>query len=113
MREMVMATWLLVDMGLDKSIAIVTDGRFSGTSGGPCVGHVVPEAMVGGPIAVLQDGDLIDIDIPARTLGVALSDEEIRKRLVSWKPPDPKVIRGYLAYFAKYVTSADKGAYLE
>lgn len=113
MREMVMATWLLVDMGLDKSIAIVTDGRFSGTSGGPCVGHLVPEAMVGGPIAVLRDGDIIDIDIPARTLSVALSDEEIRQRLIAWRPPDPKVTKGYLAHFAKYVTSADKGAYLE
>lgn len=113
MREMVMATWLLVDMGLDKSIAIVTDGRFSGTSGGPCVGHLVPEAMVGGPIAVLRDGDIIDIDIPGRALNVAVSDEEIRQRLISWRPPDPKVTTGYLAHFAKYVTSADKGAYLE
>jgi dihydroxy-acid dehydratase len=113
MREMVMATWLLVDMGLDKSIAIVTDGRFSGTSGGPCVGHLTPEAMVGGPIAVLRDGDIIDIDIPAGTLNVAVSEEEIRQRLTSWKPPDPKVTKGYLAHFAKYVTSADKGAYLE
>ena len=113
MREMVMATWLLVDMGLDRSIAILTDGRFSGTSGGPCVGHLVPEAMVGGPIAVLHDGDIVDIDIPARTLNVAVSDEEIRQRLISWRPPAPKVTKGYLAHFAKYVTSADKGAYLE
>jgi dihydroxy-acid dehydratase len=113
MREMVMATWLLVDLGLDKSTAIVTDGRFSGTSGGPCVGHLVPEAMAGGPIAVLRDGDIIDIDIAARSLSVALSDEEIRQRLISWRPPDPKVTKGYLAHFAKYVTSADKGAYLE
>ena len=74
MREMVMATWLLVDMGLDKSVAIITDGRFSGTSGGPCVGHVVPEAMDGGPIAVLQDGDMIEIDISSRKLGVELSE---------------------------------------
>ncbi|MFH1335447.1 MAG: dihydroxy-acid dehydratase [Candidatus Zixiibacteriota bacterium] len=113
MREMVMATWLLVDMGLDKSIAILTDGRFSGTSGGPCVGHLVPEAMVGGPIAVICNGDIVDIDIPARTLSLAVSDEEIRQRLISWRPPAPKVTKGYLAHFAKYVTSADKGAYLE
>jgi dihydroxy-acid dehydratase len=113
MREMVTSTWLLVDMGLDKSVAIVTDGRFSGTSGGPCVGHLVPEAMAGGPIAVLRDGDVIDIDIPSRTLAVALSDDEIRKRLKSWKPPEPKVTKGYLALFAKYAVSADKGAYLE
>jgi dihydroxy-acid dehydratase len=113
MREMVMATWLLIDLGLDKSVAIVTDGRFSGTSGGPCIGHLVPEAMVGGPIAVLRDGDMIDIDIPSRRVNVELSDEEIRQRLASWKSPEPKVTRGYLAHFAKYVVSADKGAYLE
>jgi dihydroxy-acid dehydratase len=113
MREMVMTTWLLVDLGLDRSVAIVTDGRFSGTSGGPCVGHLVPEAMTGDPIAVLRDGDIIDIDISSRTLSVELSDEEIRQRLASWKPPEPKVTRGYLAHFAKYATSADKGAYLE
>ena len=113
MREMVMATWLLVDMGLDKSVAIITDGRFSGTSGGPCVGHVVPEAMDGGPIAVLRDGDMIEIDIPSRKLGVDLSEEDITQRLRSWKKPEPKITKGYLAHFAKYATSADKGAYLE
>jgi dihydroxy-acid dehydratase len=113
MREMVTATWLLVDMGLDRSIAIVTDGRFSGTSGGPCIGHLVPEAMVGGPIAVIRDGDIIDIDIIARTVNVELSEEEIRQRLATWKPPEPKVTHGYLAHFAKHATSADKGAYLE
>lgn len=113
MREMVTATWLLVDMGLDKSVAIITDGRFSGTSGGPCVGHIVPEAMVGGPIAVIQDGDIIDIDIPGRKVMVELSDGEIKKRLASWKAPAPKITKGYLAHFAKYATSADKGAYLE
>jgi len=113
MREMVMATWLLVDLGLDRSVAIITDGRFSGTSGGPCVGHIVPEAMVGGPIAVLRDGDLIDIDIPARTVRAEISDQEIRERLTAWKPPQPKVTKGYLAHFAKYAASADKGAYLE
>ena len=113
MREMVMATWLLVDMGLDKSVAIVTDGRFSGTSGGPCIGHMVPEAMVGGPIAVLRNGDMIDIDIPSRTVTAEISDEEIKQRLTTWTPPEPKVTRGYLAHFAKHATSADKGAYLE
>jgi dihydroxy-acid dehydratase len=113
MREMVMATWLLVDMGLDKSVAIITDGRFSGTSGGPCVGHIVPEAMEGGPIAVLRDGDMIEIDIPSRKLGVELSEEDLTQRMKFWKRPEPKITRGYLAHFAKYVTSADKGAYLE
>jgi dihydroxy-acid dehydratase len=113
MREMVMATWMLVDLGLDKSVAIVTDGRFSGTSGGPCVGHLVPEAMAGGPIAVLRDGDIIDIDIPARRVSVELTDDQITQRMTSWKRPEPKVTKGYLAHFAKYATSADKGAYLE
>jgi dihydroxy-acid dehydratase len=113
MREMVMATWMLVDLGLDKSVAIVTDGRFSGTSGGPCVGHLVPEAMVGGPIAVLRDGDIIEIDIPARRVSVELTDDQIAQRMTSWKRPEPKVTKGYLAIFAKYATSADKGAYLE
>ncbi len=113
MREMVMATWLLVDMGLDKSVAIITDGRFSGTSGGPCVGHIVPEAMDGGTIAVIKDGDIVEIDIPSRTINVELTDEEIQSRLSSWRRPEPKVTKGYLALFAKYATSADKGAYLE
>ncbi|MGA2110067.1 MAG: dihydroxy-acid dehydratase, partial [Syntrophorhabdales bacterium] len=113
MREMVMATWLLVDLGLDRSVAIVTDGRFSGTSGGPCIGHLVPEAVDGGPIAVIRDGDIIDIDIAARTLKLEVSAEEIERRLAGWTPPAPKVTKGYLAHFAKYATSADKGAYLE
>ena len=113
MREMVMATWLLVDLGLDRSVAIVTDGRFSGTSGGPCIGHLVPEAVNGGPIAVIRDGDMIDIDIPARSLNMRLSAEEIGQRMSGWTPPAPKVTQGYLAHFAKYATSADKGAYLE
>lgn len=113
MREMVMATWMLVDLGLDGSVAIVTDGRFSGTSGGPCVGHLVPEAMDGGPIAVLRDGDVIEIDIPSRKVNVELAQEEIEKRLRSWKKPAQKVTKGYLAHFARHATSADKGAYLE
>ncbi|HVN95220.1 MAG TPA: dihydroxy-acid dehydratase [Syntrophorhabdaceae bacterium] len=113
MREMVMATWMLVDLGLDKSVAIITDGRFSGTSGGPCVGHIVPEAAVGGPIAAIRDGDIISIDIPQRTLTVELSDQEIAERLKSWKAPAPSVTKGYLAHFAKHAVSADKGAYLE
>lgn len=113
MREMVMATWMLVDLGLDKSVAIITDGRFSGTSGGPCVGHIVPEAQVGGPIAVLKDGDIVRIDIPRRSLTVDLSDEEIKERLKWWKPREQKVKKGYLATFAKHAVSADKGAYID
>lgn len=113
MREMVMTTYLIVDMGLDRSVALVTDGRFSGTSGGPCIGHLSPEAMTGGPIAHLRDGDIMDIDIPARRLNVELKDEEINKRKTSWKPPQPKVTHGWLAHFAKHATSAEQGAYLE
>jgi len=113
MREMVVVSWLVKDMGLDTSVAIITDGRFSGTSGGPCIGHIVPEAMVGGPIGLLHDGDVIDIDIESRTLNVEISDEEIQQRLASWRAPKPRVTRGYLAHFAKYVVSADKGAYLD
>jgi len=113
MREMVMVTYLLVEMGLDKSVGLVTDGRFSGTSGGPCIGHLSPEAMVGGPIAILRDGDIIDIDIPGRRLNVALSEAEIDRRKASWKPPAPKVTHGWLAHFAKYAASADRGAFLE
>jgi dihydroxy-acid dehydratase len=113
MREMVVITWLIVDMGLDTSVALVTDGRFSGTSGGPCIGHVTPEAMLGGPIALLQDGDMINIDIPGRRVDVELSDQELARRKKEWKPPKPKVTHGWLAHFAKHATSADKGAYLE
>ncbi len=113
MREMVMATYLIVDMGLDKSVALVTDGRFSGTSGGPCIGHLSPEAMDGGPIALIQDGDMIEIDIPARKIDVDLGEEEMARRKEKWRPPEPKVTHGWLAHFAKHATSADKGAYLE
>jgi dihydroxy-acid dehydratase len=113
MREMVMATYLIVEMGLDKSVALLTDGRFSGTSGGPCIGHLSPEAMDGGPIALIRDGDVIDIDIPARRINVDLSEEEMARRRERWKPPEPKVTHGWLAHFAKHATSADKGAYLE
>jgi dihydroxy-acid dehydratase len=113
MREMVMATYLIVEMGLDKSVALVTDGRFSGTSGGPCLGHLSPEGMDGGPIALIEDGDIIEIDIPARKLTVSVSEEEMAQRKEQWKPPEPKVTHGWLAHFARHATSADKGAYLE
>ena len=113
MREMAMATWLIVEMGLDKSLALVTDGRFSGTSGGPCVGHLSPEAMDGGPIALIQDGDIIEIDIPSRKVNVELSEEELTRRKKRWTPPEQKVTHGWLAHFARHATSAEKGAYLE
>jgi len=101
MREMVMATWMLVELGLDQ-VGCHSDGwKIFRNVRRSCVGHLVPEAMVGGPIAVLRDGDIIEIDIPARTLSVDLSDEQIRQRLASWKPPEPKVTKGYLAHFCK------------
>jgi len=112
MREMVIVTWLVKDMGLDDSVAVVTDGRFSGTSGGPCVGHLSPEAMEGGTIAIVQDGDLIEIDIKARKINLDLEEDEIAKRKASWSPPPPSVTTGFLAHFAKYATSSDKGAFL-
>jgi dihydroxy-acid dehydratase len=113
MREMVMTTWLIVEMGLDKSVALLTDGRFSGTSGGPCIGHVSPEAMVGGPLALIQDGDIIEIDIAARHLNAALDDAELARRKETWHAPEPKITHGWLGHFAQHATSAEKGAYLE
>jgi len=106
-------TSLLEGMGLSNSVSLVTDGRFSGTSGGPCIGHLSPEAMDGGPIALIRDGDIIEIDIPTRKINVDLSEEEMARRREQWRPPEPKVTHGWLAHFAKYATSADKGAYLE
>ncbi|MCS7232814.1 MAG: dihydroxy-acid dehydratase [Synergistetes bacterium] len=110
MREMLSATAALVGMGLGDSTALVTDGRFSGSTRGPCVGHVSPEAASGGPIAIVQDGDLITIDIDRRRLDLNLSPEEIKRRLESWKPPAPKITKGYLALYSQLVTSADEGA---
>ena len=112
MREMVVVTWLVKDMGLDDSVAVVTDGRFSGTSGGPCIGHISPEAMEGGPIAIVQEGDIIDIDIKARKINLDLTENEIANRKSKWSPPPPRITTGFLAHFAKYATSSDKGAFL-
>ncbi len=112
MREMHMVTSILMGMGLGKSVALVTDGRFSGSTRGPCIGHVSPEAMEGGPIAVLEEGDEIIIDIPARRIDVKLSSLELKSRLKQWVPPQPKCIRGVLKRYALLVESADKGAYL-
>jgi len=112
MREMLSPTSAVVGMGLDKDVALITDGRFSGATRGASIGHVSPEAAVGGPIAVLRDGDIIDIDIPGGKMNVRLSDEEIKSRLAEWKAPEPRVKKGYLARYAKLVTSGDKGAVL-
>ncbi|MFZ2455578.1 MAG: dihydroxy-acid dehydratase [Candidatus Altiarchaeia archaeon] len=112
MREMLQGTAAIEGMGLSDSVALITDGRFSGGTQGPCIGHVSPEAAEGGPIAVVKDGDVIDIDLPARILNVRLSDDEIKKRLKTWKRPE-KILTGYLKRYARLVSSADKGAVLE
>ncbi len=112
MREMLGPTSSIAGMGLDKDVALITDGRFSGATRGASIGHVSPEAMNGGLIGLLNDGDIIDIDIPGRKLSVRLSDEEIAKRKAAYIKPEPKVKTGYLARYAKLVTSANTGAVL-
>lgn len=110
MREMLSPTSAIAGMGLSESVALITDGRFSGGTRGPCIGHISPEAMEGGTIAVLKHGDRIKIDIPKRKIDVLISDEEIKKRLSQWKQPMPKIRHGYLARYAKLVSSAGSGA---
>ncbi|MBQ2114785.1 MAG: dihydroxy-acid dehydratase [Selenomonadales bacterium] len=111
MREMLNPTALITGMGL--RVALLTDGRFSGATRGACIGHVSPEAMDGGPIALLEEGDIIAIDIPKRALNVKLSDEELAERKAKWTQPEPKVTKGYLSRYAKLVSSASKGAVFE
>ncbi|MBQ8161965.1 MAG: dihydroxy-acid dehydratase [Clostridia bacterium] len=113
MREMLNPTSAIVGMGLGTSVALITDGRFSGATRGASIGHVSPEAAQGGPIALVQEGDLIHIDIPAHTISLLVSDEELAKRRDAWVCPEPKVKTGYLARYAKLVSSADKGAVLQ
>jgi dihydroxy-acid dehydratase len=110
MREMYKAMKLLYGRGLALKTALVTDGRFSGTNNGCFVGHISPEAAEGGPIAVVQDGDTITVDIPNRSLDLEVSDEEIKARLSRWQRPEPKFKKGYLALYARLAESADKGA---
>jgi dihydroxy-acid dehydratase len=110
MREMLSPTATIAGMGLSESVALITDGRFSGGTRGPCIGHISPEAMEGGPIAAIREGDRIRIDIPARRLDLLISDEEMKKRLSKWKPPKPKITKGYLSRYARMVSSAGKGA---
>jgi len=112
MREMLNPTSVLAGMGLDKDVALLTDGRFSGATRGACIGHISPEAREGGNIALIQDGDIIEIDIPNRTLNVKLSEEELAERKAAWVCPPPKVKSGYLARYAALVTCAATGAVL-
>ncbi len=113
MREMLNPTSAIAGMGLGSSVALITDGRFSGASRGASIGHVSPEAAVGGPIALVQEGDIIDIDIDNLSLNVRVSDEELAKRKAQWQPREPKVTTGYLARYAAMVTSGNRGAILE
>ena len=113
MREMLNPTSAIVGRGLGSTVALITDGRFSGATRGAAIGHVSPEAAVGGNIALIEEGDIIDIDINANTINVRVSDEELQKRRAAWKPRQPKITTGYLARYAALVTSGNRGAILE
>ncbi|MBU9735300.1 dihydroxy-acid dehydratase [Diplocloster agilis] len=113
MREMLNPTSAIMGMGLGSSVALITDGRFSGASRGACVGHVSPEAAVGGNIALVEEGDIIQIDIPNNTLNFKVSEEELEARRAKWQPREPKITTGYLARYMAMVTSGNRGAVLE
>ncbi len=113
MREMLNPTSAIIGMGLGSSVALITDGRFSGASRGAAIGHVSPEAAVGGPIALVEEGDIIQIDINANSLNMKVSKEELEARREKWQPREPKVRTGYLARYAAMVTSGNRGAVLE
>lgn len=113
MREMLAVTAALAGQGLDKDVALITDGRFSGATRGASLGHCSPEAAVGGPIALVNEGDIITLDIDNYKIKLEVSDEELEKRRAKWKAPPPKVSSGYLARYARFVSSADKGAILQ
>jgi len=110
MREMLTATSAIAGMGLDKDVALITDGRFSGATRGASIGHIAPEAAMGGPIAIIEEGDIIEIDIPEKRLNIKLEEDEINERLKRLKVPESKVKSGYLKYYTDLVGSADKGA---
>jgi dihydroxy-acid dehydratase len=110
MREMLAPTAALMGLGLGNSVALVTDGRFSGGTRGPCIGHISPEAAEGGPIALVEEGDRIVLDIPARRLELMVDDQVLAERLARWQAPEPKIKSGWLARYAKVVTSAYTGA---
>ena len=113
MQEMLSPTSYIMGAGLGESVALITDGRFSGGTRGACIGHISPEAAVGGPIGLLKDGDIIEIDIPKNTLNVKLSDNELAERKKTWTPPTPKITKGCLAKYAAMATSADTGGVLK
>jgi dihydroxy-acid dehydratase len=113
MQEMLWPTSYIAGAGLVESVALITDGRFSGGTRGASIGHISPEAAVGGPIGLLENGDIIEIDIPNNAINVKLSDEELAARKKTWKPPKPRIAKGYLAKYAAMATSADTGAVLK
>ena len=113
MREMLNPTSAIAGMGMGSTVALITDGRFSGASRGASIGHVCPEAAQGGPIALIEEGDIISINIPENRLDVKVSEEEMQKRREKWQPRQPRVTTGYLARYEKMVTSANRGAVLE
>ncbi|MBI5902710.1 MAG: dihydroxy-acid dehydratase [Deltaproteobacteria bacterium] len=113
MREMLAPTATLMGMGLGDAVALITDGRFSGGTRGPCIGHISPEAMEGGAIALIKDGDVIEVDIPARKIELKVNGAELEERRRKWKPPAPKIKTGWLSRYAKAVTSANTGAVLK
>jgi len=106
-------TSAIAGMGLGSSVALITDGRFSGASRGASIGHISPEAAVGGPIALVEEGDIISINIPENTLNMKVSDEELAKRRAKWQPREPRVTTGYLSRYRELVTSGNRGAILE
>ena len=113
MREMLNPTSAIAGMGLGSTVALITDGRFSGASRGASIGHVSPEAAVGGPIALIEEGDIIKINIPKNTINVDVSDEVLAERKKNWVPREPKINSGYLARYRQLVTSGNRGAILE
>ena len=113
MREMLNPTSAICGMGLGESVALITDGRFSGATRGAAIGHVSPEAASGGPIALVEEGDMISIDIPGHTIVLEVSEDTLARRRAAWVCPEPKVTTGYLARYAKLVSSADEGAILK
>ncbi|MBI5183024.1 MAG: dihydroxy-acid dehydratase, partial [Nitrospinae bacterium] len=113
MREMLSPTSAITGMGLGGSVALITDGRFSGGTRGPCIGHISPEAIEGGPIAIVQEGDKIEIDIHGRKIDLCVDKGEVERRLKEWNPPPPKIKGGYLGRYARMVTSANTGAILK
>jgi len=113
MREMLAPTAAIMGMGLGDSVALITDGRFSGGTRGPCIGHISPEAAEGGPIALVEEGDRILLDIPNRKLELLVDPSTLEERWAKWSPPEPKIKGGWLARYAKVVTSAHTGAVTE